>query len=188
MSDANRETELKIPVNDLAPVRKSLQRARAIVIRPTTREINLLLDTDSHRLREAGCVLRLRRHGDRSLLTFKGPVTYRGAVKDRAEYETEVGNFNRTCEIFENLGFKVFMRYEKDREEWTLDDVSVALDRTPMGAFVEVEGRLEKLQEIADLLGLKTTTAVRGSYVSLWLEHRTRHPELDLPLDMVFEK
>jgi adenylate cyclase class 2 len=89
-------------------------------------------------------------------------------------------------EIFEQLDFSVYMRYEKDREEWLLEDVSVVLDHTPMGSFVEVEGPPERLEEVADLLGLNVATAVRGSYVSLWMEHRARHPELDLPFDMVF--
>ena len=89
-------------------------------------------------------------------------------------------------EIFERLGFSVFMKYEKDREEWLLDDISVVLDHTPMGDFVEVEGPPERLELAARLLGLDTAAAVRGSYVSLWLEYRELHPELDLPTDMVF--
>ena len=186
MSDENVESELKIPVTDLGQVRVFLQRARAVAVRTMAREINLLLDTDDNRLRTAGCVLRLRRHGDRNILTFKGPVSYRGAIKERPEHETEVADLDRMGEIFEQLGFRVYMRYEKDREEWLLEDVSVVLDRTPMGSFVEIEGPAEKLAQIADLLGLKIASAVRGSYASLWLDHRQRHPELDLPFDMVF--
>jgi adenylate cyclase class 2 len=165
MSDENVESELKIPVADLEQVRASLQRARAVLARTMAREINLLLDTDDDRLRTAGCVLRLRRH---------------------AEHETEIGDEERMGRIFEELGFSVFMRYEKDREEWLLEEVSVVLDRTPMGSFVEVEGPPQKLAEIVDLLGVKIDSAVRGSYASLWLEHRARHPELELPFDMVF--
>lgn len=180
------ESELKIPVTALDPVRASLQRARAIVVQTMAREINSILDTDDGRLREAGCLLRLRQHGDRKILTFKGPVSYRGAIKERPEHETEVTDLDRMGGIFEQLGFSVYMRYEKDREEWLLEDVSVVLDHTPMGSFVEVEGPPERLEEVADLLGLNVATAVRGSYVSLWMEHRARHPELDLPFDMVF--
>jgi hypothetical protein len=55
-----------------------------------------------------------------------------------------------------------------------------------MGDFVEVEGPPEQLERTALLLGLRVAEAVRGSYVSLWHEHRARHPELDLPFDMVF--
>lgn len=186
MSEKNLESELKIPVTDLQQVRVYLQRARAIMIRTMAREVNLLLDTEDKRLRTAGCVLRLRRHGDRKTLAFKGPVNYQGAIKERPEHETEVDDLDRMGEIFRKLGFSCFMKYEKDREEWVIEDVSVALDRTPMGSFVEVEGPPEKLPEIADLLGLKPASAVRASYASLWLDHRQRHPELGLPFDMVF--
>ena len=186
MSDHNLESELKIPVTNLEQVRVYLQRARAIVVRTMEREVNLLLDTEDKRLHTAGCVLRLRRHGDRKTLAFKGPVNYRGAIKERPEHETEVDDLDRMGEIFRELGFSCFMRYEEDREEWVMEDVSVALDRTPMGSFVEVEGPPDKLPEIVDLLGLKIAAAVKGSYASLWQDHRQRHPELGLPFDMVF--
>jgi adenylate cyclase class 2 len=186
VSNEKLESELKIPVAGLDSVRASLQRARAVMVQMMAREINLLLDTDDSRLREAGCLLRLRQHGNRNILTFKGPVSYRGAIKERPEHETEIADVDRMGDILEQLGFGVFMRYEKNREEWLLDGCSVVLDHTPMGFFVEVEGPREKLQEIADLLALDVAKAVRGSYVSLWMEHRASHPELDLPFDMVF--
>jgi adenylate cyclase class 2 len=180
------ESELKIRVADLEPVRGSLQRARAVVVQPMAREINLLLDTEDGRLRRAGAVLRLRRHGDRKMLTYKGPVSYRGRIKERPEHETEVADLDRIGEILFQLGFSVFMRYEKDREEWHLEGMSVVLDHTPMGDFVEVEGPPELLEHMVDLLGLDIAAAVRGSYVSLWQNYRASHPSLDLPFDMVF--
>ena len=186
MADTSIESELKIPVTDLDQVRAFLQRAQAIEVQKMAREINLLLDTDDGRLRNAGSLLRLRRHGNRNLLTLKGPVSYRGAIKMREEHETELSDLPRMIEIFERLGFSVFMRYEKDREEWLMEEFSVVLDHTPMGDFVEVEGPPEQLERAARLLGFDAAAAVRGSYVSLWLEYRELHPELDLPTDMVF--
>lgn len=180
------ESELKIPVTDFEAVRTSLHRERAVVVQTMAREINLLLDQNDGRLRSAGSLLRLRQHGDRNLLTLKGPVSYRGAIKVRSEHETEFSDLARMVEIFEKLGFSVFMRYEKDREEWRLEEFSVVLDHTPMGDFVEVEGPSEGLEGVAHLLGLDPAAAVRGSYVSLWLEYRDLHPDFDLPTDMVF--
>lgn len=188
MAHNNFETEVKIPVTALDEVRVALQRARAVVVMPMAREINFLLDTGDGRLREQGCLLRLRRHGDRKLLTFKGPATYRGAIKERPEHETVIDDLDRTRDIFGELGFTVFMKYEKDREEWLLDEYSVVLDHTPMGFFVEIEGPAGGIEKTADLLGLKSSAAVQGSYISLWIEHRARHPELDLPNDMVFPR
>lgn len=188
MTDTPFESELKIPVTDLEPVRVALQRARATVEQLEAREVNLLFDTDDSRLRHSGSLLRLRQHGGRNILTFKGPVSYQGSIKVREEYETEFADFSRMIEVFEHLGFFVFMRYEKDREEWLLEGCSVVLDHTPMGDFIEVEGPPERLEGSARLLGLDTATAVRGSYVSLWQDYRASHPTLDLPFDMVFTR
>jgi adenylate cyclase, class 2 len=188
MNDTGVESELKIPIADLAAVREGLRRAHATEVQPMSREINLLFDTDDRRLEAAGCVLRLRSHGDHRRVTFKGPVSYRGAVKQRPEHETEVGDLDRLQEIFELLGFTVTARYEKDREEWRLDDVWIALDHTPMGDFVEVEGPPTRLRAAARALGLDAGRGVRGSYISLWREFRTVHTASNLPTDMVFEK
>ena len=180
------ESELKIPVTGFEPVRASLRRERAVVVQVMAREINLLLDQHDGRLRTAGSLLRLRQHGDRNLLTLKGPVSYSGSIKVREEHETGFSDLPRMVEIFERIGFSVFMKYEKDREEWLLGEFSVVLDHTPMGNFVEVEGPPDRLEWAARLLGLDAVTAVRGSYVSLWHEYRELHPELDLPTNMVF--
>jgi adenylate cyclase class 2 len=186
VADSSIESELKIPVTDLDQVRVNLQRARAIVVQMMAREVNILVDTKDHQLRNAGSLLRLRQHGDRKILTFKGPVSYRGAMKERSEDETEVAELDSMVKILERLGFSVFMKYEKDREEWLLQDCSVVLDHTPMGDFVEVEGPPVRLERTAHLLGLDVASAVRGSYVGLWLDYKKLHPGLDLPTDMVF--
>ena len=187
MSDAGFETEIKIPAVDLDAVREALAREHATAVHPRVREINLLLDTDDGRLQDAGTVLRLRRYGRRHILTFKGPAVYYGPVKERPENEVEIEDVEKMLEILDQLGLQVVARYEKDREMWAVDEVSVVLDHTPMGDFVEVEGPRERLQAVARSLGLDPSTAVRGSYVSLWREHRSRHPERNLPVDMVFQ-
>jgi len=186
MSSAGVETEIKIPAVDLDAVRKALTRERAIVVHPRAREVNLLLDTDNGRLQNAGTVLRLRRYGRHHILTFKGPAVYRGPVKERPEHEVEIEDAEMMLVIFDQLGLQVVARYEKDREMWLVDEVSVVLDHTPMGDFVEVEGPPERLQAAARSLGLDSSTAVRGTYLSLWREHRSGHPEMNLPVDMVF--
>lgn len=182
------ETELKIPVPNLAPVRKVLQQSGAEVVHPAAREENVLFDTADGRLEASGRVLRLRRYGDQRLLTLKGPVNYQGGIKMRREDETLVADADRLQAILEDLGFEAVSRYEKDRESWRFGCTAVVLDHTPMGDFVEVEGPPEELGAAALSLGLEPGRAVRGSYPSLWKEYRLRHPDQELPSDMVFRR
>jgi adenylate cyclase class 2 len=180
------ETELKIPVADLDPVRDALHRHAATQTHTMAREVNILLDTVDDRLRRSGSILRLRTYGEQHLVTFKGPVNYLGKIKERPEYEVSCEDTGRMAELFKHLGFSVIARYEKYREVWLVGDVDVVLDHTPMGDFVEVEGLPETLEATTRSLGLDPERAVRGSYLSLWSEYRTSHQGENLPDDMVF--
>ena len=181
------ETELKVPVEDLGEVRRRLAGAGGELLQPTAREVNLLYDDPGGRIAGAGGALRLRRYGERWLLTLKGPPSYPGGVKTREELETEVGDGEVMGTILERLGFLPRVRYEKDRELWRLREAEVALDHTPMGEFVEIEGPAHRIPGLARRLGLDPAKALRGSYVTLWQAYRAAHPELELPEDMVFE-
>jgi adenylate cyclase class 2 len=128
-------------------------------------EDNWVLDDTARTLATAGRLLRVRRFGDRSFLTLKGPATFSAGVKSRVETET-------------------VRRYQKRRETWSLEGVTVALDETPMGAFVELEGESARLASVASALGLDPRTSVRGTYLDLWTAYRAEHP--DAPQDMVF--
>jgi adenylate cyclase class 2 len=182
------ETELKIPVAELDSVRARLATMDGQLVHPALREVNILFDTPALDLAGAGRVLRLRRIGDRQILTMKGPARYEGKIKHREELETDVGDTKTLAAIFQHLGAHPVLRYEKDRETWRIDTVTITLDHTPMGDFVELEGPADRLEGLAEEMGIDASTAVRGSYVSLWQEHRSRHPDRELPKDMVFAK
>lgn len=188
MVTAPLEIELKIPVEELTFVREGLTRGSAEAVHPMAREVNLLLDTEDRRLERAGSILRLRRYGAHHILTFKGPAVYHGAIKERPEREIEIEDVERMRDILSDIGLRQVAAYEKDREMWLIDEISVVLDHTPMGDFVEVEGPRERLQGVARSLGLDPSTAVKGSYLSLWRKHRLRHPKHNIPVDMAFEK
>jgi adenylate cyclase, class 2 len=180
------EQELKIPVTDLGPVRARLEAAGGELTTPAHLETNLLFDNAAGELATSRLALRLRRVDCGWVLTLKGPPVYRGAVKEREELETQVEDGKTVVAILERLGFRPVVRYEKERESWRLGEVDVALDHTPMGDFVEIEGRLEHLDAAARRLDLDPQRAVPDSYVALWNSYREEHPELELPIHMVF--
>lgn len=181
------ESELKIPVESLEGVRERLRTVGAELLAARDHEVNTLFDHPDRRLTSSGHALRLRRSEGRWVVTLKGPVRYDSGVKEREELETEVADGEVVVAILARLGLGPARRYEKYRERWLLGEVEVALDHTPMGCFVELEGPREALAEAARAIGLEPGRSLHGSYVSLWSEHREAHPELELPEDMVFE-
>jgi adenylate cyclase class 2 len=185
------EREIKIPVAELSAVRLALSGAGARLEHPESLERNWVLDrcgpgpAAGVELLASGQLLRLRQDGRGARLTFKGPVRYEGdtgSVKVREEREVAVADAATMLGILVALGYRVARRYEKRREEWRLAGCHIALDDTPIGAFVEIEG--ETPERVAPALGLDLTSAVRGSYLALWEEHRRMHPEAGA--DMVF--
>lgn len=178
---------MKLPVDDLDRLRTRLAELGASRVATRSFESNTLFDHPDRRLRGSDCALRVRRCEGRTVLTFKGPATWLEGVRDREEIEVEVTDGEALQDILRGAGLEPSFRYEKWRESWRLESFAVVLDDTPMGSFVEIEGPRERLPEAVRALGLDPASAARDSYPSLWVDHRQRHPELDLPTDMVFD-
>src|SRR5687768_9578750 len=130
-----------------------------------------LLDTETEELRRRRCVLRVRVENGKSRLTFKGPVQP-SIMKLREEIETVVGDGEILLRVFEELGLHVWFRYEKYREEFAHEDVIIAVDETPVGIFVEIEGSENGIASTAAVLGRSPADYIVDSYRALFLQHR----------------
>jgi adenylate cyclase class 2 len=139
-------------------------------MRPRRLQQDCLLDTADWRLRSGGSALRVRSDSGRHLLTFKGPVQ-RSAMKLREEIETAVEDGQATLKILERLGLTVEFRYEKYREEFAIGSVLVAIDETPIGTFVELEGGEQDIAATANTLGCGPSDYVTESYRGLFARH-----------------
>ncbi len=179
------EVEVKLPCRDFAALRQMLPARGAVLESALHDEVNDLYDDPKRRLAEEGLALRLRRARGRAILTFKGPARFSGGIKTREERETEVKDPAQLEAILAGIGFKRRFRYEKRREEWTLEGCIVALDETPIGRFVEVEGEPTAIRRVLAALALDFAEAIPYSYARLYLERRRDDPTL--PEDMVFE-
>ena len=178
------EHEIKVPVESLAALRSVVAGSGATLREAETFEENWVLDDAAGSVAARGCLLRVRRWGARSFLTYKGPARFAAGVKTREELETTVGDPATVLLLLAALGYAPVRRYQKYREMWLLAGVAVTLDRTPMGAFVELEGPPAAIPEVAATLGIDADAAVAGSYLALWEAFRTAHP--GAPADMVF--
>lgn len=167
---ATLEREIKLRFDDPESARAAILQTGATPVRGRRLQEDCLLDTQDDELRERRCVLRVRVESGRSLLTFKGPVQP-SLMKLREELETVVGDGSLVVRMLEQLGFHVWFRYQKYREEYALDDVLIALDETPVGTFVEIEGGDRGIAETAEALGRGPADYLVDSYRRLYQLH-----------------
>ena len=175
------ERELKFPCPDLPALRERLLELEAERTANPSHEDNWVFDLKKS-LEKKGCLLRLRSDPRGARLTWKGPARFEGAVKIREERETEIGDAEELFGILDGLGFKVARRYQKIREEWRLGGVVIALDRTPIGDYVEFEG--EGAEKVAVRTGFDLEEAERRTYLAIYDDYLRENP--DAPPDMVF--
>src|SRR5262245_14265219 len=167
------EREVKLRFESPDAARAAVAAAEAVPLRPRRLQRDCLLDTDEGALQKQRSALRVRTEGDTTLLTLKGPVLP-GRVKTREELETAVANGSILMSLLEALGFIVWFRYEKYREEFMLDGAVVAVDETPVGTFVEIEGTEHDIAAAAERLGRSSGDYVLASYRRLFVEHCER--------------
>lgn len=168
------EREVKIRFDSPDAARAAIAGAGATPLRCRRLQEDALLDTDDEAIRRKRCVLRIRTESGKSLLTFKGPVQP-SAMKVREEQETVVGDGEVLLTVFQELGLHVWFRYEKYREEYSAEDVTVALDETPLGTFVEIEGSEDGILAMTAALGRTPADFILESYRNLFVSHATRH-------------
>jgi adenylate cyclase class 2 len=171
----NREIEIKLRVPSAASARRLLRAAGFRVARRRTLEVNTLYDTVDGRLRSGRQLLRVRRYGPRTILTFKG-IPQPGKHKAREELEIGLTSAGTCGSILERLGFRPTFRYEKFRTEYRGDsgDGVVTIDETPLGPFLELEGNPGWIDLTAARLGFKEHDYITMSYGALWEEHCRR--------------
>jgi adenylate cyclase class 2 len=165
------EREVKLRFRSAEEARDAVLALGATLVRERRFQDDALFDTEREDLRQRRCALRLRRDDTRSYVTFKGPVQP-GSMKLREELETAVGDADIMRRVLEQLDLRVWFRYQKYREEYALDGVVVAIDETPIGTFVEVEGTEAGITAAAAALGRTTADYILDSYVGLFMKYR----------------
>jgi len=177
------EREIKLRFDSAEDARERVLSIGATPLRGRRLQEDCLLDTESDVLYRRRCVLRVRHDGGKSILTFKGPVQP-GPMKLREEHETVIADGETLLTILQELGLHIWFRYEKYREEFSAEDVIIAIDETPVGIFVEIEGGEEHIHQTAAALGKTPQDYITDSYRTLFLQHRSALGLADK--DMVF--
>ena len=165
------EREVKLSYESADAAREAILSAGATPLHCRRLQEDALLDTADDSLRQRGCCLRIRMENGKSRITFKGPVQP-STMKLRDEFETLIGDGVLLLRIFEELGFQVWFRYEKYREEYSHEGVIVAIDETPVGVFVEIEGSESGITAMAAAIGRGPADYILDSYRGLFYQRR----------------
>lgn len=165
------EREIKLRFESVDAARSAVAALGATPRRARRLQDDLMLDAAGGPLEQRGCALRVRRDGDAAAVTWKGRLR-KSEMKLREEIETGVGSADVLLRVFAELGFTPRFRYQKYRTELALADLTVAIDETPIGVFVELEGAEASIADAARRMGRTTDDYVLASYRRLFLDAR----------------
>lgn len=179
------ETEIKLAYPEGAEAARALFEQHGYSeSEPRTLESDQLFDRDGE-LHGSDRLLRLRRMGRRSTVTYKGPGL-RERHKSREEIEFDVSAAEAFTLVLARLGYQPAFRYEKYRTKFAAagDPGILTIDETPIGVFLELEGVPEWIDRTAARLGYPPEKYLTSSYGSLYRQYRREHP--GAPENMTF--
>ena len=184
MNETPVETEVKIAFG-AGPheARDLIERAGYAGGEPRVLESDQLFDRGSADLRNADQLLRLRRSGARSTVTYKGPAT-RARYKSREEIEFDVSDPSAFELVLDRLGYAPGFRYEKYRTKFPAPPGIITIDETPIGVFLELEGPENWIDSTALRLGFSPLEYCTQSYAALYRDYLRSHE--GAPVNMVF--
>jgi adenylate cyclase class 2 len=116
-------------------------------------------------------VLRLRRVGNRAILTYKERFPTLSEIRHQREDETAVSDPDAMEAILDALGFTPALVYEKRRETWRLGKAEIVIDELPFGLFMEIEGAEIEIRKVEGKLALKRLKAETATYPRLAQRH-----------------
>jgi adenylate cyclase class 2 len=165
------EIEVKFRVHDQNALEAALTQLGFRCETPRTFERNILFDTPDHQLRATTQILRLRRYGERWVLTHKRTkpdASPDARHKERIETETAVQDGEAVAAIFTALGYTPTFTYEKWRSEWADSQGHCVMDETPIGRYAELEGPPEWIDRTLAALGVNQADVTILSYGRLF--------------------
>ena len=169
-----REVKLSFPSADDA--RRAILATGAVASAARRLQDDALYDTTDGLLRTKGCIVRIRTErwsdgAETSTLTLKGPVQA-GPMKMREEHETRVEAGDALRRVLDALELRPWFRYQKYREEFSAANLVVAIDETPVGTFVELEGDEGAIYVMTRALGRSDEDFIIDSYYRLFQSRR----------------
>jgi adenylate cyclase class 2 len=179
------EVEIKLRVEDRGTIPGRLATIGAALVQDRELEDNQIYDFPDFALKTKGALLRVRIQASGAKLTYKEAPRVEGGAKVRDEMEVAVTSGETMAAIIAKLGMRPLFRYQKYREVYNYSDLTITIDETPIGVFLELEGPKPLIDEVAGKLGYRPTDYIVKSYLELYRDHLRI---MGQPLrDMVFD-
>lgn len=118
----------------------------------------LFFDFDNNGLKKKKRIIRLRKEGNKAVLTTKEGISKEGA-KISEEHEVEVSDFETAKKMLETLGLSAWLDMTKRRTTYSLDGVHFEIDNYTgeydhIPEFLEIEAKDKKtIYKYAKILG-----------------------------------
>lgn len=183
---SHKEIETKVKIPDLNSFINLIKELPFLLLKERYFEDNWCYDFEDRRLTKKDILLRLRKINNKITITLKGPTYKKKGLKYRKEWEVVINNGYNIKTILKNIGLQIIFRYQKYRTVFKYKNSLICLDETPIGNFLELEGREDEILEIASLLGFSKDNFIPLSYASLF---KIFKHTLNLKCrDMIFQK
>jgi adenylate cyclase class 2 len=187
MRKGKQEIELKIKLKNPKKMRSKL-RSLGAKRRDKFQEIDVYFDTPTDDLLKGDRVLRLRRHGSISTVTYKDKREKNRRLHKRVEIEVQIKNFEEMVLVLQGLGLKKRDTIEKIREVYEYKEVEILIDKLPfIGYWLEIEGPKERILAVAQKLGIDPNKGETRNYGELFWAYCQKHG-LPLMKKMMFKK
>ena len=177
------EREIKLKIGSIDDVLIRLRDLGAWLLQERCFEDNQLLDYNDLALKNSGKLIRVRRYGSTHTLTYKGPAEVENNVKSREEMEIEIPSADSMTWILQQLGLQIVFRYQKYRAIYGITDLGtkhqgegsgdllqIMVDETPLGNYLELEGEVDAIFGLADILGYPEDKFILKTYRELYVD------------------
>lgn len=178
------EIEVKFYLDNINPIRNYLIGLGA-VCKGRFFESNIRFEDKDKTLFKNQSLLRLRKDV-KTTLTFKSKAPVENdQFKIHKEMEVEISDFDTMNLILESLGFHQEQLYEKWRETFIINKTTVCIDQMPFGDFLEIEGEMKRIKDLAVSMALNWEKRILLNYLELFAILKQN---LNLPFnDITFE-
>ncbi len=162
------EIEVKFYLTRMNAVEQQIQGLGA-GLRDCRDETNIRYESGNNDLMRSKSLLRLRRAGRQTILTFKSEAPeVQSDYKIHREYEVSVDDFDMMQNILESLGYHQAQVYEKNRRTYQWGASLLCLDTMPYGCFLEIEGPGHEIRDLAEKLSLDWDSRILLNYLEMF--------------------